>query len=157
MSSTSASVQPPQVHISDNATSWLQQSAAKAEKMAIRAAAEVFARQAQQVLAMRGQEEQQADQLEALAMQLRKQEEEMVSSAATATHEAALKAVNGVLKQSVDKIKNMETALFKTEDQAAQKHKQAEDAMSLALRAQSELTATMRRIRGLAAREPSAV
>lgn len=142
-------------HVSDNATKWMVESASKAEKIAIHAAAEVFARQAQQVLAQRAPQEEQADKLEALAKKLREQQGELIRSAATATQQAAANAVDSVLQASIDKIKTMETALHGMEAQALAKHKNAETIMASALKAQYDLTTRLGLIRNSRKEIPS--
>jgi len=135
-------------HVSDNATGWLHDSASKSGTLASRAAAEMFARQAQAVLAQRRQEEEQADQLESLALHLRMEKQEIIDSAAASTQNASVQAVQGVIAKSLPQIKDMQEKLRRTEARASEKHHLAEEAMYRAMRSQSDLTILMRRLRG---------
>jgi len=104
-----------------------------------KALAEVFARTAAKVLESRSQDAGKAEKLEQAAKQLREQTAMMKRTAAEQTVHAAAEAAQAVLKESTDKVRELETQADLIEQQAREKRKVAKEAMVKALRAQSEL------------------
>jgi len=109
---------------------------AEAELHAGKALAEVFARTATKALEARSQDASKAEKLEKAAQALRGQTAQLRQTAAQQTFDAAAAAAESVLRESAEKVKQLESEAATAEKQAAQKRADAKEALSKAMQAQ---------------------
>jgi len=112
-----------------------------------RVLAQVFAREAEKVLAQRSKDEEGADALEKFAASLRKNATQLVQTAPSKVELAAIDAADSAAKRTFGQAKALEMQATKAEEEAAVERNAALSAMSSAMKAQSDMTSLVRRLR----------
>jgi len=119
----------------------------EAKKHAGKALAEVFARTAALALEARGKDAERAKRLEEAAKSLRGQTAEIKRTAAAQTVQAATEAAQAVLVQASQKVKALEAEADKAEVDAKQRRAEAKAAMERAMKAQAEMSDSVRKLK----------
>lgn len=112
-----------------------------------RTLAQVFAHRAEEVLAQRGKDEEGAEALEKLAASLRQNATHLVEKAPSDAEQAAVAAADSAAKRTLGQAKALEAQATKAEAEAAEERDGALSAMNSAIKAQSDMTSLVRRLR----------
>jgi len=109
--------------------------------------AQVFAREAEKVLAQRSKDEEGADALEKFAASLRTNATHLVQNAPSKVESASIDAADSAAKRTFGQAKALEVQATQAEEEAAVERNAALSAMSSAMKAQSDMTSLVRRLR----------
>lgn len=112
-----------------------------------RTLAQVFAHEAEEVLAQRSKDEEGAKALEKLAASLRLNATKLVQEAPAKVEQAAMDAADSAAKRTLGQAKILEAQAKKAEEEAAEERNAALSAMSSAMKAQNDMTSLVRRLR----------
>lgn len=112
-----------------------------------RTLAQVFAHEAEEVLAQRSKDEEGAKALEKLAASLRSNATKLVQEAPTKVERAAMDAADSAAKRTLGQAKTLEAQAKKAEEEAAEERNAALSAMNSAMKAQNDMTSLVRRLR----------
>jgi len=112
-----------------------------------RVLAQVFAHEAEKMLAQRSKDEEGAEALEKLAVSLRKNATQLVQNAPSKVELAAIDVADSVAKRTLGQVKALEAQATQAEEEAAVERSEALSAMSSAMKAQSDMTSLVRRLR----------
>lgn len=120
----------------------------EAQQHAGKALAQIFARKAAMALEAHSGDAKKAAQLEAEAQALRGQTAELKRTAAAQTAQAAREAAAAVYKKADEQVRDLEQRAAAAEREAEQRRDEAKAALDRALRAQAEMAASVRKLRG---------
>lgn len=112
-----------------------------------RTLAQVFAHEAEEVLAQRSKDEEGAKALEKLAASLRVNATKLVQEAPAKVEQAAMDAADSAAKRTLGQAKTLEAQAKKAEEEAAEERTAALSAMNSAMQAQNDMTSLVRRLR----------